>query len=87
MSGFMALMQPQFVLMSVTLDTMEDRGGRAVQSWPWPHTCCNTRKNWFCPSPTEALRRGGSYMSPGHHNRAEPVCRDVAELALRAQEC
>ena len=32
MSGFMALMQPQSVLMSVDLDTSEDLEDRAVKS-------------------------------------------------------
>lgn len=80
-SGFIALLQPWSVMFMAT-DIIEGQEGRAVQSWS-------------CPSLTAALGRtdtphqlstweNESYTSFGQHNKADPVCRAVGELALRA---
>lgn len=61
-SGFMALRQLQFLLISQAPDTTEGQENGAAQSWPQS-------------SLAEALRRkASSYTSPGH-NRADPVHR------------
>lgn len=75
-SGFIALLQPQSVLMSMVPESTYGQNDMAVQLSP-PFTECKS-----CPSSAEALRRE-SCASPGQQTRADPVHRGKGELALR----
>ena len=62
MSGSMALLLSQYVLMSVTPDTTEGREDRAIQSWS-------------CPSPCACALENRPETSHGQHSRTDPVDR------------
>lgn len=76
MSGFLARLQPQFVLMSMVPESTYGQNDMAVHLSP-PFAGCKS-----CPSTAEAFRRESS-ASPGQQNRADHVHRGKGELALR----
>ena len=72
LSGFMARMQPQAMLMSETLDTTKGREYRAIQRWSCPPLAATLGRAGLAPY---RLKRSGERVLAlsGQHNRGHPV--------------